>query len=74
MTYIPEATLKTTSLTGDENETNQLILDYEVIKILRKNFRNICNDLDMDEEKKKYRLRILSLKIFQCDSKNIFTI
>ena len=45
--YTPEANLKTTSLTGDENETNQLILDYQIIQYLQNNFRNICNDLDM---------------------------
>ena len=63
--YIPDATLKTASLTGDENETNQLILDYEIMKNLKRLFKNICNDLNMEEEEKKYRLRILSLKIFQ---------
>ena len=63
--YVPEANLKTTSITGDENETNQLILDYEIIKNLRKNFKEICKDLNMEEEEEKYRLRILSLKIFQ---------
>ena len=63
--YVPEANLKTTSLTGDENETNRLILDYEVMKNLKRLFINICNDLNMEEEEKKYRLRILSLKIFQ---------
>ena len=63
--YVPEANLKTTSLTGDENETNQLILDYEVINNLKRHFKKICTDLDMEEEERKYRLRILSLKIFQ---------
>jgi len=71
--YEPTATLKTESLTGDENETKNLILDYEIIRILKKYFKNICQDLNMEEEKKKNRLRVLSLKIFQADSNNPFT-
>lgn len=70
--YTPEATLKTTSLTGDEKETEKLLIDYEIISKLREHFKNICDDLNMDEEHNKYRLRILSQKIFQDEQNSTF--
>ena len=63
--YCPEANLKTTSISGDQKENEKLQINYEVISMLRKSFRNICEDLNMEEETKKHRLRLLSLKIFK---------
>jgi hypothetical protein len=63
--YNPEATLNNSSLSGDPKENEILHINYEVISTLRKTFRNICEDLNMEEETKKHRLRILSLKIFK---------
>ena len=63
--YNPEATLNNSSISGDPKENEILHINYEVISTLRKTFRNICEDLNMEEETKKHRLRILSLKIFK---------
>ena len=63
--YCPEANLKTTSISGDQKENEKLQINYEVISMLRKSFRNICEDLNMEEETKKHRLRLLCLKIFK---------
>lgn len=63
--YSPEANLKTTSISGDQKETEQLQINYEVISTLRQSFRNICEDLNMEEETRKHRLRLLTLKIFK---------
>ena len=63
--YNPEATLNNSSISGDPKENEILHINYEVISTLRKTFRNICEDLNMEEETRKHRLRILSLKIFK---------
>ena len=63
--YCPEANLRTTSISADQKENEKLQINYEVISMLRKSFRNICEDLNMEEEAKKHRLRLLSLKIFK---------
>ena len=64
--YSPEATLKTTSISGGDDEENQkLQINYEVISTLRKSFRNICQDLNMEIETQKNRLRILTFKVFR---------
>mgnify|MGYP006873039706 CR=1 FL=1 len=63
--YNPEATLSNSSISGDPKENEILHINYEVISTLRKSFRNICEDLNMEEETRKHRLRILSLKIFK---------
>ena len=71
--YCPEANLKTTSIAGEDKENEKLQINYEVISMLRKSFRNICEDLNMEEETKKHRLRILSLKIFKIGPNVTFT-
>ena len=63
--YCPEASLETTSISGDQKENEKLRINYEVISTLRKSFRNICEGLNMEEETKKHRLRLLTLKIFK---------
>ena len=63
--YSPEASLETTSISGDQKENEKLQINYEVISTLRKSFRNICEGLNMEEETKKHRLRLLTLKIFK---------
>ena len=63
--YSPEASLDASSVSGDPKENEILHINYEVISTLRKSFRNIRDDLDMEEETKKHRLRMLSSKIFK---------
>ena len=63
--YVPEANLKTTSISGDPKENEILHINFEVISTLRNSFRNICKELNMEEETKKHRLRLLSSKIFK---------
>ena len=63
--YSPEANLKSSSISGDDEENQKLQINYEVIAILRKSFRNICQDLNMEVETQKNRLRILTFKIFK---------
>ena len=42
-----------------------LDLNYNIIKILKENFKEIRNDIDIKEEERKYRLRFLCNKIFK---------
>ena len=63
--YIPEANLKTTSISGDPKENEILHINFEVISTLRNSFKDICKELNMEEETKKHRLRLLSSKIFK---------
>ena len=71
--YSPEATLKTSFISGDPKETEKLQINYEVISTLKKNFKNICKDLNMEQETKKHRLRFLSSKIFKIGPNVTFT-
>ena len=73
MPYTPEANLTTTSISGETEENEKLLINFGVISTLREHFKNIYNDLDMEEEAKKHRLRYLSLKIFKTGPKIIFT-
>ena len=71
--YNPSASLRTTSITGEANENEKLIVDFGVISKLREYFKDICSDLNMEDETKKYRLRILTLKIFKTGPNIVFT-
>ena len=64
--YYPEATLELSSISGnDKKDLENLDINYNVILTLHENFRDIRKDLDMEEEKKKFRLRFLCSKIFK---------
>ena len=51
-------------INSNANDKNNLIVSYEVIVVFKKLFKFIRSDLDMEEEKKKNRFRILTYKIF----------
>ena len=64
--YYPEASIDLNKITGnDRKDIENLDINYNVILKLYENFRDIRKDLDMEEEKKKYRLRFLCSKIFK---------
>ena len=48
-----------------DNKDKDLEISFEVIKVFKKMFRQIRTDLNMDEEKRKNRLRVLANKIFR---------
>ena len=51
--------------TNKKIEQNKLDICYEVIKILKSNFKDIRNDLNMEEETNKKRIRFLCEKILK---------
>ena len=64
--YIPRAELRTASISGkDKKDLDNLDINYEIIEILKKNFKDIRTDLNMELEQKKYRLRFLCNEIFK---------
>ena len=64
--YNPEASLEQNSQSGfDKKDLDTLDINYNTILTLHNNFRDIRKDLDMEVEKKKYRLRFLCTKIFK---------
>ena len=64
--YYPEANLDISNYTGnDKKDLENLDINYKVILTLHENFRDIRKDIDMEEEKKKFRLRFLCSKIFK---------
>ena len=64
--YYPEASLDISSITGnDKKDLENLDINYNVILKLHENFRDIRKDINMEEEKKKFRLRTLCSKIFK---------
>ena len=64
--YYPEASLDISSITGnDKKDLENLDINYNVILKLHENFRDIRKDINMEEEKKKFRLRYLCSKIFK---------
>ena len=64
--YLPEANLQTNNISGnDKKELENLDINYNILKILKQNFKNIRNDINMEEEQKKFRLRFLCNQIFK---------
>jgi len=64
--YYPEAELNTKNISGnDKKELETLDINYNILRILKQNFRDIRTDINMDEEEKKYRLRYLCSEIFK---------
>ena len=60
--YTPFSSLNNSINITTQNE--QMNINYEVILNLQKFFTNICDNLDMEEEKKRKRFRLLCLNIF----------
>ena len=69
--YVPQAKLITDKICADEKEALILNANFRIIAALKKDFNNICQGIDMEKEKEKYNLRVLTQKIFniQKDSK-----
>ena len=64
--YYPEVSLENPVITGNEKKDLDILdINYNALLILYENFRDIRKDINMEEEKKKYKLRILSSKIFK---------
>ncbi len=72
--YYPEANLDSKTLTVDKKESENLDINFEVISTFQKFFRNVRKDLDMEEEKKKFKLRLLCSKIFKIGPNICFTL
>ena len=64
--YKPSSSLENSLKSTTENEL--MNINYEVISVLQKEFKDICADIDMEEEKKRKNLRVLCLNLF--DEKN----
>ena len=64
--YYPKADISNKSISGnDKKDLENLDINYKVILTLNNNLRDIRKDLNMEEEKKKHRLRFLCTKIFK---------
>ena len=59
--------------TNKKEDSNKLDIYFEVIKALKKNFKDIRLDINMEEETKRKRLRYLSEKIFKFGNNVVFT-
>ena len=58
---------------SNPNDKKNLMVSYEVILVFQKLFRFIRTDLNMAEEKRKNRFRLLTLKIFSKEENESFT-
>jgi len=64
--YYPETDIQNSNSSGkDKKDSDNLDINFNIIKILKENFKDIRNDINMKEEEKKYRLRFLCNKIFR---------
>ena len=66
--YKPFTSLNNSIKSSSENE--EMNINYEVIVNLQKFFTKICENLDMDEEKRRKQLRTLCLRIFDENKQN----
>ena len=64
--YKPSSSLENSLKSTSENEL--MNINYEVLSVLQKEFKDICADIDMGEEKKRKNMRVLCLNLF--DEKN----
>jgi len=69
----PELTSNSIISTNRSNDSKELDVCFEVVITFKKLFKDIRSDLDMEEERKKNRLRILCSKLFKINpnEKNI---
>ena len=61
----PELTSNSIISTNRSNDSKELEVCFEVVVTFKKLFKDIRTDLNMEEERKKSRLRILSSKLFK---------
>ena len=62
--YIPEAKLDTEKVATDEKECEALNINYRIIAELKKDFHDICPNINMEEENEKCKLRDITQKLF----------
>lgn len=62
--YAPQAKLNKDYVGTNEKETEELNINYRILYYLKKVQNDICPDINMEEEKKKYTLRILTKKLY----------
>jgi hypothetical protein len=66
--YEPFSSLKDSLKSTNENAL--MNTNYEVIQTLRKEFKHLCNNLDMELEKKRKNFRLLCLSLFDEEKSN----
>ena len=66
--YIPSSSLDNSIKSSSQNE--KMNINYDVIVYLNKFFTGICGDMDMQEEKRRKKLRSLCLRIFDDNHQN----
>ena len=66
--YVPFTSLSNSIKSSSQCE--EMNINYEVIVDLQRFFKDICINLDMDEEKRRKRLRDLCLRIFDDNQQN----
>ena len=72
--YKPSPELLNNSIIDSKNKnTKDLDVSLEVVITFQKIFKDIRTDLNMDEEKKKNKLRLLSNQLFNLEKTNNFT-
>ena len=72
--YKPAAeSINYTKVTSKKRDSIDLNVSLEVIKTFQKIFKHIRTDLNMDEERKKNRLRLLSNQLFKIENNNDLT-
>ena len=69
--YIPETKLDPEKIGTDEKEFEALNINYRIIAELKKDFNDICPNINMEEEKEKCKLRDITQRLF--DPKIIIT-
>ena len=71
--YEPQAKLLSNYLTGNEKEIVAFRNNFRIIKSLKKNFSNICPNINLEEEGQKLILLALMQKIFYPNPNSQFT-
>ena len=72
--YKPAAkSIDYSKISSKRKDSVDLDVSLEVIKTFQKIFKHIRTDLNMDDERKKNRLRLLSEQLFRIDNNNNFT-
>ena len=72
--YKPAAdSINYSKISSKRKDSVDLDVSLEVIKTFQKIFKHIRTDLNMDDERKKNRLRLLSNQLFKIENNNNFT-
>ena len=67
--YKPESSNMIDKVITDEKEREALNVNYRIIAELKKDFIDICPNLNMDEEKEKYKLLDMTQNLFNASKK-----